>query len=257
MIHHSWPELTAAFQTHVRQSLNAWVPPSNANYDAALDFALGRFDEGRQLAEFFAQRAKHGRVLDIGAGNGGASLGMANVQAFDVVAIDIVPNRELRALRAALDLPVSQLVGNGHHVPFADASFDIILCLDTIEHVPQPHLLGKEIMRILKPGGICMITTPPRLRYLLKRDPHFGIPALLAFPERFQRFIATSLLRRTDHYDVEHIFWSVDEITTLFPGEKDVEVLWNYNWPGPINRRERRWYKWRYHLWDRILVTRK
>lgn len=256
--HHPWPELAATFQENVRRSIGVWVSPSNPNHGASLQFALGRLDEGQQLAEFFQRRGRAGRVLDIGAGNGGASLGMANVKAFDVVSMDIVPNPELRALRRALALPIAQIVGNGHALPFPDASFDIILCLDTIEHVPSPHLLGREIMRILKPGGLCMITTPPRLRFLARRDPHFGIPALLAFPERFQRFIATTLLRRTDreHYDVEHIFWTVDEITALFPGDKKVDVLWNHNWPGPIDRRERRWYKWRFHLWDRILIQR-
>ena len=45
-------------------------------------------------------------------------------------------------------------------IPVEDASFDIVLCTEVLEHVPQPILVLHEISRILKKGGRAFITAP-------------------------------------------------------------------------------------------------
>lgn len=61
------------------------------------------------------------------------------------------------------------LADNGKNgaLPFADSSFDLILCISTIEHLPGDGdtLLSGEIHRLLGPGGSALITVPYRLRY--------------------------------------------------------------------------------------------
>jgi SAM-dependent methyltransferase len=48
-------------------------------------------------------------------------------------------------------------------LPFHDARFDLVLMLEVIEHLADiPHALG-EIARVLKPGGVAIVTTPNRL----------------------------------------------------------------------------------------------
>ncbi len=48
-------------------------------------------------------------------------------------------------------------------LPFRDARFDLVLMLEVIEHLADiPHVLG-EIARVLKPGGVAIVTTPNRL----------------------------------------------------------------------------------------------
>lgn len=42
----------------------------------------------------------------------------------------------------------------------ADLHFDMILCYETIEHVPSPGAFLSELHRVLKPGGILVLTTP-------------------------------------------------------------------------------------------------
>lgn len=46
------------------------------------------------------------------------------------------------------------------HLPVADACVDGVVCLEVIEHVPDPALAVKEIARVLKPGGRAWISMP-------------------------------------------------------------------------------------------------
>jgi len=45
-------------------------------------------------------------------------------------------------------------------LPFRDAEFDAILCFETIEHISEPGIFIKELSRVLKIGGVMILTTP-------------------------------------------------------------------------------------------------
>jgi SAM-dependent methyltransferase len=53
---------------------------------------------------------------------------------------------------------------------FADNSFDSVVSFQVIEHIQDDRLFLKEIHRVLKPGGIALLTTPNR-PYSLSRNP--------------------------------------------------------------------------------------
>lgn len=248
-------EVESRFLRQVESTIELWVTADSPHYQLTLDFARGRLAEGRQLVEFLRGRGVRGKILDVGAGNGGVSLGVGNAADFSVITLDLVLNQDLRHLKKATSVPIEQAVGSGHHLPFRNDTFDFVLCLDTIEHVPRPDLMGPEIMRVLRPGGMCMITTPPRLRYWFRRDPHYFIPGLALLPDGMQRFVAETVLRRTKTYDVEHLFWHVEEIARLFPASER-EVLWNHDFDPAAGVMERLWYRTRLFFWDRILIRK-
>ncbi|MGE9807694.1 class I SAM-dependent methyltransferase [Janibacter sp. G1551] len=50
------------------------------------------------------------------------------------------------------------VVGRGEHLPFPDASFDIVMSNNVMEHVTQPGVLGAEMLRVVKPGGLVFIS---------------------------------------------------------------------------------------------------
>jgi len=52
------------------------------------------------------------------------------------------------------------LAGNIERLPFADATFDLICSFETLEHVPSPSAGLAELVRVTKPGGRLIITTP-------------------------------------------------------------------------------------------------
>lgn len=46
------------------------------------------------------------------------------------------------------------------HLSYKDASFDLVLHSDVLEHIPDPFQAMREVHRVLKPGGVCLFSTP-------------------------------------------------------------------------------------------------
>jgi SAM-dependent methyltransferase len=70
-----------------------------------------------------------------------------------------------RAVRLASDLHGQALVRADvlepdRPLPYADASFDTVVSMDVVEHVPDPLPWVREALRVLKPNGLLFLTTP-------------------------------------------------------------------------------------------------
>jgi SAM-dependent methyltransferase len=70
--------------------------------------------------------------------------------------------------------------GDAHFLPIASNTIDCVLCCEVLEHVKDPRKCCDEIWRVLKPGGIALISTP------------FLFP-IHADPEDYQRFTPSGL----------------------------------------------------------------
>ena len=121
-------------------------------------------------------------VLDLGCGMGGLSTALA-LEGADVRSVDF--NRHychitrLRGMRYGLEL--APINAAGEALPFPDAHFDIVMCVDVLEHVRDPEALLSEISRCLKPGGLCQITAINRFAF---RDPHYHARLVNWLPRR-------------------------------------------------------------------------
>jgi SAM-dependent methyltransferase len=50
-------------------------------------------------------------------------------------------------------------VGGAERLPYADASFDVVLCTQVLEHLYEPDRAVREIHRVLRPGGLALVST--------------------------------------------------------------------------------------------------
>jgi len=56
--------------------------------------------------------------------------------------------------------PLVSVVARGEQIPLADASFDLAICTQVLEYVPEPAAVIAEIHRALKPGGSLLLSVP-------------------------------------------------------------------------------------------------
>lgn len=55
--------------------------------------------------------------------------------------------------------PGVDVVANGNRLPFKNNSFDLVFCLETLEHADRPWLVAKEIERVLTLNGVAIISS--------------------------------------------------------------------------------------------------
>ncbi len=72
-------------------------------------------------------------------------------------------------------------------LPFPDASFDLVILDNVLEHVTDRPGTLREIHRVLRPGGLLYMVTPkPFSLYSLWNDPHYDLAGLVLLPRRLQ-----------------------------------------------------------------------
>lgn len=94
------------------------------------------------------------RVLDVAAGNGNATLAAARRFA-EVTSTDYVPAllERGRARAEAERLPVAFQTADAEALPFADASFDVVLSTFGVMFTPDQKRAAAEMVRVCRPGG--------------------------------------------------------------------------------------------------------
>jgi SAM-dependent methyltransferase len=100
----------------------------------------------------------HGRLLDLGAGDGYVTSRLASASGAALgVAVDVGAPEPLAPRARAVARVTGRLPGP---LPFRDGAFDLVVSLETIEHVLDPDALLAEAHRVLAPGGTLVLSTP-------------------------------------------------------------------------------------------------
>jgi len=101
------------------------------------------------------------RVLDVGCGSGDALRLLVRIipEVGPVIGLDKSLERyAANHAQARAEAPqISFRSGHAQALPFDDHSFDRVLCVDTLEWVPDPVQALREIRRVLRPDGIALI----------------------------------------------------------------------------------------------------
>lgn len=110
-----------------------------------------------------SQMAPKGRLLDVGCGTGSLIMQLA-LRGYEVHGVD-VSEECIRRTRENLRLlvPENQIdikKGSVERIDYPDERFDIVVAAEVLEHVENDTLTVREIYRVLKPGGVCVVTVP-------------------------------------------------------------------------------------------------
>ena len=105
------------------------------------------------------------KVLEIATGSGGPAVFMVKEMGCRLTGIDISENGVNNAKKIAEENGLSErmefLQADGSQMlPFADESFDAVLCIDSINHLNDRFQVLKECKRVLKTGGQILYTDP-------------------------------------------------------------------------------------------------
>lgn len=102
-------------------------------------------------------------VIDVGCGSG-LLTDFCKSQGNQVIGIDITSQVKTTRTRS---LDVVQ--GDIEQVfPFPDETFSLAICIEVVEHLLQPDRMLGEIYRVLKPGGILILSTPNYAYWVLR-----------------------------------------------------------------------------------------
>jgi SAM-dependent methyltransferase len=117
----------------------------------------------QSIYEFFSRYAQGKRVLDGGCGTGYGAFQLANRGALSVTAIDAdgLSVRYARKHFTAHNLTFD--VGDLEQLPYRDASFDLVVSSNALEHLNSPNRFLEGLSRVLTSDGKAVVAVPPIL----------------------------------------------------------------------------------------------
>ena len=181
-----------------------------------------------------------GRALDVGAGRGISSFALAQ-DGWEVVALEPDPSSvvgagAIRELAAGASLEIAVVEEFGEKLPFADATFDLVLARQVLHHAANLAQFCREVARILRPGGKLVAT---REHVISKRD---DLPAFLASHPLHALYGGENAFLLSEYVDafldaglrVSQVFGPYDSVINYFPMSYD---NWRLECIGPLRRR--------------------
>jgi ubiquinone biosynthesis O-methyltransferase len=185
-----------------RREVPYWLPwprPPHARNDLSIYDDAGDWWEGRTpwlqtLQNLVPARLAffdpivgdwHGKdVLDLGCGGGFMAVALAERGA-RVTGVDPSKRAVASALHAANRkcVPLACCVGRGECLPVHDDAFEIVVCVDVLEHVTDIDRVLREVRRVLRPGGLFLFDT-------INRNP-FASFVMVTLAETMLRLLPT------------------------------------------------------------------
>ena len=168
------PDLAAGGYRSVSEWNEAMVDRYDIDRYYERSHPIVRWIEQRRLETLrrFAAARPTDRILEVGVGGGHV---LAKFPGMQRTGIDLSPTMLQRA-RRRLGGDVELLQGSADQLPFDDATFDVVLCTEVLEHVVEPARVVRELMRVAAPGARVVVSIPneaiiDRAKRMIRRMP--------------------------------------------------------------------------------------
>lgn len=155
---------------------------------------LRKTTKGKEIAFDVIPHSKNLRALDVGCREGTQTRRLKE-KGYRVTSIDIDKAYEN-----------AQIVDINEGLPFEDNFFELIWCSEVIEHLENPQKSVNEFRRVLKPGGLLVVTTPNSYCWISQLLSVFGFT-----PKKIQN---------PNH---KH-FFGINDIRSMFPSAE----IWGF-----------------------------
>lgn len=179
--------------------------------------AKSHFQDKEPLLEGFLSRMrfnkvikfipKNTKVLDVGSGYNSNLLQVIKPKISSGVGIDAHVSQN--DFGPKIKLIESDL---NKELPFEDGEFDVVVSLANLEHLEYPEINAAEMFRVLKPGGLLLLTTPsiyaqPILEFLSFKLKVVNEEEIRDHKNYFNKAILTKLFREVGFSFVKHEYF--------------------------------------------------
>lgn len=160
-------------------------------------------------------------ILDAACGEGVTKIFLPRRHSY--AGVDFSSRSLLRAQRYH---PAPYFRSDLNYLPFAPATFDVVVCLQALQYLQHPETALRQMARVLKPGGMLVMTVP---NYQSFKYRHQGLPSLQL--QRFDRGIIHNLLSQDfqiQAIETRGIWIPIPTISIHAPGR--VSDRWGLSW---------------------------
>lgn len=104
-------------------------------------------------------------------------------------------------------------VGDALNLDFPDNTFEVVICSQVYEHVPNPHKMMDEIFRVLVPGGICYFAASNRLMW---NEPHYNLPLLSVIPRPLADLYVKLAGKASHYHELHYTYWGLKKLVQKY-----------------------------------------
>jgi 2-polyprenyl-3-methyl-5-hydroxy-6-metoxy-1,4-benzoquinol methylase len=151
-------------------------------------------------------------LLDVGSSTGIIDNYLSRAFA-EVTGIDIDTRAVEHAKKAFANESLHFCTGDAMSLDFPENSFDVVICSQIYEHVPDARQMMDQIFRVLKPEGVCYFAAGNRLSI---EEHHYKLPFLSVIPRPLGHLYLRMTGKGTYYYEKHLSYWGLQSLVASF-----------------------------------------